>query len=71
MKVFELMSILADMPSGANINCLVTLTSDTLEKYKQFHKDNCEENNEKEIPYSIYKRLLCVDENGDGVCLSF
>lgn len=61
MKVYELMSALADLPSGAEILCSVTLTADELWEGVDFGKDD-----KGNTIYNITKAPDCVESFSDN-----
>lgn len=66
MKVYELMSKLAEFPSGAEVKCSASLTIPELENY-----DKCGEDEYGDDLYSFYKDLNFVDNDNDRVYLEF
>ena len=64
MKVYELMAILADLPSGANVACAITLTTSELETGNQMGEDDY-----GEMMYSVSKQIDVVDDDKNEICL--
>lgn len=61
MKVYELMNMLAEYPSGADVGCAITLTVSELENGSLFGEDDAGDD-----MYSVYKDL-CSTEIDDNV----
>lgn len=62
MKVYELMNILADMPSGADVKCGGSFTVNELK--------NCEKVGGKDV-YSFAKGVSDVENIDDTVYINF
>ena len=66
MKVYELMNILADMPSGADVLCSGSFTVNELKNCENSGSDD----NGRNI-YSFAKDVSDVDNNDDVVYINF
>lgn len=66
MKVYELMRILADMPSGAEVHCSGSLSVKELKSY-----DYCGENCNGESLFSISEEANCISSRNDYVYIEF
>lgn len=66
MKVYELMKELAELPSGAEVVCSVTLTANELESCDYISEDD----NGKTI-YTVSKKLDCIISDDNQVYLDF
>lgn len=66
MKVYELMSILAECPSGADVKCSMTITVPELE-----NEEECGTDDYENTMYSVCKALDDVENVDEVVYLSF
>lgn len=66
MKVYELMNVLAELPSGAEVFCTAALTVNEVESGIVLDKED-----EDNILYEISKPLDNVEKNNNRVYLGF
>lgn len=66
MKVYELMNILADMPSGAEVHCSGSLSVKELKSY-----DYCGDNYSGEALFTVSEEANCVIAQNGFVYIEF
>ena len=66
MKVYELMNILADMPSGADVFCCGCFTVKELKS-----KENCGDNDSGDLVYSFASDVSEIDYTDGKAYINF
>ena len=66
MKVYELMNILADMPSGAEVHCSGSLSVKELKSF-----DYCGDNRNGEALFCVSEEANCVISQNGFVYIEF